>query len=44
VDWDFTELPVELFGPAAVTIDVVGGDTHVVGETSENVLAESFGL
>ncbi|RLM97544.1 methenyltetrahydromethanopterin cyclohydrolase [Haloarcula sp. Atlit-7R] len=44
VDWDFTELPVELFGPAAVTIDVVGGDTHVVGETSESVLAESFGL
>ncbi|MFU1780533.1 methenyltetrahydromethanopterin cyclohydrolase [Haloarcula japonica] len=44
VDWDFAELPVELFGPAAVTIDVVGGDTHVVGGTSENVLAESFGL
>ncbi len=44
VDWDFAELPVERFGPAAVTIDVVGGDTHVVGETSEDVLAESFGL
>ncbi|GGM44908.1 methenyltetrahydromethanopterin cyclohydrolase [Haloarcula argentinensis] len=44
VDWDFAELPVELFGPAAVTIDVVGGDTHVVGGTNENVLAESFGL
>nr|WP_252718867.1 methenyltetrahydromethanopterin cyclohydrolase [Haloarcula sp. CBA1122] len=44
VDWDFAELPVELFGPAAVTIDVVGGDTHVVGEASEGVLAESFGL
>jgi methenyltetrahydromethanopterin cyclohydrolase len=44
VDWDFAELPVELFGPAAVTIDVVGGDTHVVGETNEDVLAESFGL
>jgi len=44
VDWEFTELPVELFGPAKVTIDVVGGDTHVVGETSEDVLAESFGL
>ena len=39
----FEELPVELFGPAQVTIDVVGGDTHVVGETSEDVLAESFG-
>ena len=44
VDWDFTELPVELFAPAQVTIDVVGGDTHVVGSTSESVLAESFGL
>ncbi|MFC6757323.1 MULTISPECIES: methenyltetrahydromethanopterin cyclohydrolase [Haloarcula] len=44
VDWDFAELPVELFGPAKVTIDVVGGDTHVVGETHEDVLVESFGL
>ncbi|WP_254271815.1 methenyltetrahydromethanopterin cyclohydrolase [Haloarcula marina] len=44
VDWDFGELPVELFGPAKVTVDVVGGDTHVVGETSEDVVAESFGL
>ncbi|MBX0287504.1 methenyltetrahydromethanopterin cyclohydrolase [Haloarcula salinisoli] len=44
VDWDFAELPVELFGPAKVTIDVVGGETHVVGETHEDVLVESFGL
>jgi methenyltetrahydromethanopterin cyclohydrolase len=44
VDWEFAELPVELFGPAKVTIDVVGGETHVVGETHEDVLAESFGL
>jgi len=44
VDWEFAELPVELFGPAKVTVDVVGGDTHVVGETHEDVLAESFGL
>ena len=43
-DWEFAELPVELFGPATVTVDVVGGDTHVVGETSGDVLAESFGL
>ncbi|MBX0294890.1 methenyltetrahydromethanopterin cyclohydrolase [Haloarcula nitratireducens] len=43
-DWDFGELPVDLFGPAQVTIDVVGGDTHVVGETHEDVLVESFGL
>ena len=41
-DWDFASLPVDLFAPAQVTIDVVGGDTHVVGETSEDVLAESF--
>ncbi len=44
VDWDFAELPVELFGPAKVTVDVVGGETHVVGETHEDVLTESFGL
>jgi len=44
VDWDFTELPVELFGPAKVTVDVVGGETHVVGSTHEDVLAESFDL
>jgi methenyltetrahydromethanopterin cyclohydrolase len=44
VDWDFSALPVELFGPAKVTVDVVGGDTHVVGETHDDVLAESFGL
>ena len=43
-DWEFDELPVELFAPAQVTIDVVGGDTHVVGDTHEDVLAESFGL
>jgi methenyltetrahydromethanopterin cyclohydrolase len=44
VDWDFSELPVDLFGPAQVTIDVLGGDTHVLGETDEAVLAESFDL
>ena len=44
VDWEFAELPLDLFGPAQVTVDVVGGETHVVGETNENVLAESFGL
>jgi methenyltetrahydromethanopterin cyclohydrolase len=41
-DWEFESLPIDLFAPAQVTIDVVGGDTHVVGETSEDVLAESF--
>jgi len=43
-DWDVADLPVELFGPAQVTIDVLGGETHVVGETYEDILAESFGL
>jgi methenyltetrahydromethanopterin cyclohydrolase len=41
-DWDFESLPVDLFAPAQVTIDVVGGDTHVVGDTHEDILAESF--
>lgn len=44
VDYDYAELGRELFAPAQVTIDVVGGETHVVGETAEDVLAESFGL
>jgi methenyltetrahydromethanopterin cyclohydrolase len=43
VDWDFTSLPVELFAPAQVTVDVVGGATHVVGDTRDDLLAESFG-
>jgi methenyltetrahydromethanopterin cyclohydrolase len=41
-DWDFSDLPVELFGPAQVTVDVLGGETHVLGDTHEEVLAESF--
>jgi methenyltetrahydromethanopterin cyclohydrolase len=43
VDWELAELSMELFAPAQVTIDVVGGDTHVLGERREDVLAESFG-
>jgi len=43
-DWDFYEVPESVFAPAQVTIDVVGGDTHVVGERNETQLAESFGL
>jgi methenyltetrahydromethanopterin cyclohydrolase len=44
VGWEFAALPREVFGPAQVTVDVVGGDTHVVGATHEEILAESFGL
>lgn len=44
VDWNVSELPVELFGPAQVTVDVRGGETHVVGSQSTELLAESFGL
>lgn len=43
-NWDHAKLPVDLFGPAQVTIDVAGGNTHVVGETREDILAESFDL
>ncbi|ACV47930.1 MULTISPECIES: methenyltetrahydromethanopterin cyclohydrolase [Halomicrobium] len=43
-DWDFSEVPVEVFAPAQVTVDVLGGETHVFGDTHEDVLAESFGL
>jgi methenyltetrahydromethanopterin cyclohydrolase len=43
-DWDLDALPVELFAPAQVTIDVLGGPTHVVGAVEENLLARSLGL
>ncbi|MFD1599257.1 methenyltetrahydromethanopterin cyclohydrolase [Halobellus rarus] len=41
--WDFYEVPETIFAPAAVTIDVVDGPTRVLGETDEELLAESFG-
>jgi len=44
VDWEYADLPVELFAPAQVTVDVRGGDTHVYGQRNEQVLEESFGL
>jgi methenyltetrahydromethanopterin cyclohydrolase len=31
-----------VFAPAQVTVDVLGGDTHVVGDTHEEILTESF--
>ena len=43
-DWDFYDVPVELFAPAQVTVDVVGEGVEVVGRTDEALLAESFGL
>jgi methenyltetrahydromethanopterin cyclohydrolase len=43
-DWEFYDLPVEVFAPAQVTVDVAGGGVEVVGEADETLLAESFGL
>jgi len=43
-DWDFYEVDESVFAPAQVTVDVVGGDTHVVGDVNEDLLVESFGL
>ncbi|QCC52305.1 methenyltetrahydromethanopterin cyclohydrolase [Halapricum salinum] len=43
VDWELADLSMELFAPGQVTVDVVGGDTHVLGQRREDVLAESFG-
>ena len=43
-DWDFYEVPVEVFAPAQVTVDVVGEGVEVLGRTDEALLAESFGL
>ncbi|MDR9382569.1 MAG: methenyltetrahydromethanopterin cyclohydrolase [Natronomonas sp.] len=43
-DWDFYELPVDVFAPAHVTFDVVGGGVEVAGRTDDSMLAGSFGL
>ncbi|RQG97093.1 methenyltetrahydromethanopterin cyclohydrolase [Natrarchaeobius chitinivorans] len=44
LEWQFEEVPADLFAPAKVTIDVLGGPTYVHGETNEELLLESFGL
>ncbi|MFB6252710.1 MAG: methenyltetrahydromethanopterin cyclohydrolase [Halobellus sp.] len=43
-DWDFYEVPESVFAPAKVTVDVIDGPTHVLGETDEELLAEAFDL
>ena len=43
-DWDFYAVDEDIFAPAKVTIDVVDGPTHVLGETDEQLVAESFGI
>ena len=44
LEWEFDEVPSDLFAPAKVTIDVLGGPTYVHGETDEKLLVESFDL
>ena len=43
-DWNFQQIPKDVFAPAKVTVDVRGGPTEVFGETDEELLAESFDL
>ncbi len=43
-DWDFYAVDENIFAPAKVTIDVVDGPTHVLGETDDQLVAESFGI
>lgn len=43
-EWDFAEIDPDIFAPARVTVDVVGGDTYAFGSLNESLLAESFGL
>jgi methenyltetrahydromethanopterin cyclohydrolase len=43
-DWDFYSVPESVFAPAKVTIDVVDGATYALGETDEELLADSFGI
>ncbi|MDZ7850233.1 MAG: methenyltetrahydromethanopterin cyclohydrolase [Halodesulfurarchaeum sp.] len=44
VDWDLSAIDPAVFGPAQVTIDVVGGPTYTAGEVYESILVESFDL
>lgn len=44
VDWALDEIPAEVFAPAQVTVDVVGGPTRSFGSVNEEILLESFGL
>jgi methenyltetrahydromethanopterin cyclohydrolase len=43
-DYDFYEVDESVFAPASVTVDVVDGPTYALGETREDLVAESFGL
>ena len=43
-DYDFYEVDEAVFAPASVTIDVVDGPVYSLGETREDLVAESFGL
>ncbi|EFW89854.1 methenyltetrahydromethanopterin cyclohydrolase [Haladaptatus paucihalophilus DX253] len=43
-DWNFEEIPESVFAPAQVTVDVVNGPTHVLGETNDDLLKTSFDL
>ncbi|QLG26119.1 methenyltetrahydromethanopterin cyclohydrolase [Halorarum halophilum] len=42
--YDFYEVDESVFAPASTTVDVVDGPTYALGETREDLLAESFGL
>jgi len=44
VDWDFYDLPPEVFAPAQLTVDVIGGPTYGLGQRDEDLVAESFGI
>ncbi|MDR5655857.1 methenyltetrahydromethanopterin cyclohydrolase [Halodesulfurarchaeum sp. HSR-GB] len=44
VDWDLSQIDPAVFGPARVTIDVLGGPTYTAGDRHESILASSFGL
>jgi methenyltetrahydromethanopterin cyclohydrolase len=44
VGWDHAEVDRSVYAPAELTVDVVGGETHVVGDRDEAILAASFGL
>lgn len=44
VDWEVGQIDQSVFGPAQVTVDVLGGPTYTAGDVHEDVLARSFDI
>jgi len=43
-DWNADDVDEGVFGPAQVTVDVIGGPTYTLGDVHEDLLADGFGI